>query len=279
MKGDFSMENPIINAKPHKVIDSTVKALPQTVKTIDTALSGVIKILGYPTSFLGEYANYSLQKVKNELSIKLNGKDNIVQPPIYLAAPLLQKCQFTADSKHLHSLFANLLATAMTEDMQELAHPAFIEIISQLSPEEAKILFDFPDSLPMCAIRVQKNNRIQHVSNSRFRLTHPLGDQFSLSKKGVDYITHIILYKGIEVYTEHDLRKIGSITDNFARLGLISLHEESYLVEPDYYSHILAVVKPFLQTITCPPENEAVILPQMATITDFGKQFLKACVL
>ncbi len=81
------------------------------------------------------------------------------------------------------------------------------------------------------------------------------------------------------MYTEHDLRKIGSITDNFARLGLISLHEESYLVEPDYYSHILAVVKPFLQTITCPPENEAVILPQMATITDFGKQFLKACVL
>ena len=76
------MENPIINAKPHKVIDSTAKALPQTVKAIDTALSGVIKILGYPTSFLGEYANYSLQKVKNKLSIKLNGKDNIVPPPI-----------------------------------------------------------------------------------------------------------------------------------------------------------------------------------------------------
>ena len=33
------MENPIINAKPHKVIDSTAKALPQTVKAIDTALS------------------------------------------------------------------------------------------------------------------------------------------------------------------------------------------------------------------------------------------------
>lgn len=74
------MENPIINAKPHKVIDSTAKALPQTVKAIDTALSGVIKILGYPTSFLGEYANYSLQKVKNKLSIKLNGKDNFEFP-------------------------------------------------------------------------------------------------------------------------------------------------------------------------------------------------------
>ena len=37
------MENPIINAKPHKVIDSTAKALPQTVKAIDTALSGGYK--------------------------------------------------------------------------------------------------------------------------------------------------------------------------------------------------------------------------------------------
>lgn len=273
------MENPIINAKPHKVIDSTAKALPQTVKAIDTALSGVIKILGYPTSFLGEYANYSLQKVKNKLSIKLNGKDNIVPPPIYLAAPLLQKCQFTADSEHLHSLFANLLATAMTEDMQELAHPAFIEIISQLSPEEAKILFNFPNSLPMCAIRVQKNNRTQHVSNDGFRLTHPLGDQFSFPKEGNDYISHIILYEGIKICTEHDLRIAGSITDNLARLGLIILNEQAFFTKGDVYSPMIPVITPFLQTIPCPPDYEAVILPQIATITDFGKQFLKACVL
>ena len=273
------MENPIINAKPHKVIDSTAKALPQTIKAVDNALSDIVAILGYPTSCLGQYAKYSLATLKKDLSLRLNGKDNIVSPPIYLAAHLLQKCQFTADSEHLHALFANLLATAMTEDVQELAHPAFIEIISQLSPKEAKILFDFPDSFPMCTIRIQKNNKIHHISNDRFRLTHPLGDQFSFSQEGIDYITHIILYNGVEIHTENDLRKIGSITDNFARLGLMSLHKDSYLVEPDYYSHILAVVKPFLQTITCPPENEAVILPQMATITDFGKQFLKACVL
>lgn len=263
------MENPIINAKPHKVIDSTAKALPQTVKAIDTALSGVIKILGYPTSFLGEYANYSLQKVKNKLSIKLNGKDNIVPPPIYLAAPLLQKCQFTADSEHLHSLFANLLATAMTEDMQELAHPAFIEIISQLSPEEAKILFNFPDLLPMCAIRFQKRD------NSN----HEWGAPFKYSSEGKDYIPHIILYNGVKIRTEDDLRKIGGITDNFARLGLIVLDTSSHFVKQEHYAQICSVMKPFLSSNACPPNDEAVLIPQSANLTDFGKQFLKACVL
>lgn len=270
------MRKSIVNANPHKVIDSAAKALPQTVKAVDVALSDIVTILGYPTSYLGKYAKYSLDMLKNDLSLRLNGKNNIVPPPVYLAAPLLQKCQFTADSEHLHSLFANLLATSMTEDIQELAHPAFIEIISQLSPEEAKILFDFPKPLPMCAIRIQKT---QDASNNKFHQTHPLGNQFSFSAEGMDYIPHIILYNGVKLHTLDDLRKIGSITDNFARLGLIQLDTSAHFVKQEIYSQISSVIQPFLSAINCPPDNEAVIVPQSAALTAFGKQFLKTCVL
>lgn len=262
------MENPIIGIKAHKIIDSASKALPETVKSVDNALSGVLDVLGYPTSYLGAYAKYSLQKTREDLIKKLNGKNDIVSPPISLAAPLLQKCQFTADSEHLHALFANLLATSMTSSSQDLAHPAFTEIISQLTPEEAKILFEFPDTFPMCAIRIQLK------SNDK----HELGEQFRHFQKGIDYIPNIILYNGINVSTVDDLRRIASITDNFARLGLIVLSKDYYFANTERYSRILSVVKPFLQVITCPSDNEAVIVPQSAQLTDFGQRFLKACV-
>lgn len=268
------MGNPIIEINAHKIIDSTNKALPETMSAIDHALSSVLNIVGYPGNYIGEYAKYSIQKLHSNLTEKLLEvpPNKIIAPPVHIAAPILEKSRFTADSEHLHALFANLLATSMTEDLQSLAHPSFVEIISQLSPEEAKILFNFPPLLPMCVIRLQNHGD----SNNK----HPLGEEFELSAEGVDLIQHIILYDDMIPHTEQDFRKIASITENFERLGLIKLPDDgSYFTNAEHYSHILSVLKPFVQTLLCPPNKTVAIVPQRAQITDFGNRFLKACVL
>lgn len=268
------MEQPIIKVEAHKIIDSTNKAFPETISAVDHALSSVLNIVGYPTNYIGEYAKYSIQKLHSNLTKKLSEipPDKIVAPPVHIAAPILEKSRFTADSEHLHALFANLLATSMTEDLQSLAHPSFVEIISQLSQEEAKILFDFPQLLPMCVIRLQNYSH----SNAK----HPLGEDFKLSEEGRDYIQHIILYNGMHPHTEQDFRKIASITENFERLGLIKLPDDgSYFIHAEHYAPILSVLKPFVKTLLCPPDQTIAIVPQRAQITDFGNRFLKACVL
>ncbi len=268
------MTQPIRNVGAHKIIDSTNKALPETISAVDHALSSVLNIVGYPVNYIGEYAKHSIQKLHSNLTEKLSEipPDKIVAPPIHIAAPILERSRFTADSKHLHALFANLLATSMTEDMQSLAHPSFVEIISQLSQEEAKILFDFPQILPMCVIRAQKHSR----SNAK----HPLGEDFKFLEEGVDYIHHIILYNDMHPHTEQDFRKIASITENFERLGLIKLPDDgSYFTKAENYTPILSVLKPFVKTLLCSPDQTIAIIPQRAQITDFGRQFLKACVL
>ncbi len=46
----------------------------------------------------------------------------------------------------LREMFANLLASAMNSDVSNDVHPSFVEIIKQLSPDEAKILKYFSDN-------------------------------------------------------------------------------------------------------------------------------------
>ena len=50
------------------------------------------------------------------------------------------------NSEELRNMYANLLAASMLKDEKENAHPSFVEIIKQLSPDEAKLLKKISES-------------------------------------------------------------------------------------------------------------------------------------
>lgn len=64
----------------------------------------------------------------------------IVEPDISIAGPALEAMRFTGSNKALQDLFAGLIATAMNSDIANQAHPSFVEIIKQLSSDEALLL-------------------------------------------------------------------------------------------------------------------------------------------
>ena len=66
--------------------------------------------------------------------------DNLITPNPVVAVPALQALQYTGTSPTLRDMYMNLLATAMDKDTAVKAHPAFVEIIRQLSPDEARIM-------------------------------------------------------------------------------------------------------------------------------------------
>lgn len=278
------MPDPIFpDIKPHKVIDSTAKALPETTAAIDHALSSVLNIIGYPANAVNEYAKYSLKKIRAKLDDKLSktAPDKIVVPPIHVAAPLLEKSRFTADCEELHDMFASLLAASMNCDKQSLAHPAFIQIIENLSPIEAKILTieDFNHGYcPMVSLRIQDKPK----RTGPLFIKHDFGDDYRLLYSGFPIVEHMVAYESLTNLSIDQLVLSSSITNNFHRLGLFDFPQGTHVSNVKLYDKTAEVLKKYISERslkeTLPPEKEYAIVPEAFILTEFGKQFIAVCV-
>lgn len=271
----------IPNLKPHKIIDSTKKALPETVSAVDHALSSVVNIVGYPTNYVNEYAKYSLGKLQKKLNEKLSNisPEKVVLPPVHIAAPVLEKSRFTADCEELHCMFASLLATSMNYDTQSLAHPAFIRIIEELSPLEAKILsnenFDKGYNA-MATLRIQEQR-----GSSRF-VKNPLSDDYRWLSAGHSLIDHMMPYQSLNDLSVEQLVLSSSITNNFNRLGIFEFPSGMHVSSIKSYETLTAAIKEYIDDRSkmekLPPNHEYAIIPEAAVLTEFGRRFLVACV-
>jgi hypothetical protein len=71
--------------------------------------------------------------------LKHTPSDRITTPNPTVAVPTLQALRLTEKEPDLRAMYANLLATSMNKDKAQDAHPAFVQIISQMTGDEAKI--------------------------------------------------------------------------------------------------------------------------------------------
>lgn len=85
---------------------------------------------------------YNVEETKRLLEQKLKNlsPDLIETPEPYIAVPALQYISYCMDNNELRDMYANLLANSMNKVVKNGVHPGFVEIIKQLSPDEAKIL-------------------------------------------------------------------------------------------------------------------------------------------
>lgn len=73
-------------------------------------------------------------------SIEQIPEENRVQPIESLALPIVEQLKYHDDTSIAGTMFVNLLARAMDKERIGEAHPAFVQIISQLAPDEAILL-------------------------------------------------------------------------------------------------------------------------------------------
>jgi hypothetical protein len=67
-------------------------------------------------------------------------EDQIVQPDPRIAVPAVQALIYSMDDDLIREMFANLLAANMNQQTRGSAHPAFVEIIKEMTPLDAKSL-------------------------------------------------------------------------------------------------------------------------------------------
>ena len=91
-------------------------------------------------------AVWGFDKIQEWISVKLTEKlsktspEKIQTPKMNIAGQILLQLPFCKDESELREMYANLLASAMNKDLFASAHPSFVTIIQQLSPDEALVL-------------------------------------------------------------------------------------------------------------------------------------------
>lgn len=271
-----------INVDVAKTINSVKRAFPETFDAVDAALSSIIGLIGFTPNYLNEYAKYALTKTKIRLTEKLSKlpTSKIQRPPAYLAGSALQACCFSADCDELHNMFANLLATAMNIDTQHMVHPAFVELIKNLSPIEASIISSThfqKEIFPMCSLYIEK----QASDADDFFSVKELGPNFKYSTSGSAIIKNIVLYSSPLLNDLSDFKKLSSITENLNRLRIMELDSNSWHGYYKEYQRFVTLSHEFIHNAKkeIPDGFSLIFKPEKAILTSFGQDFLQACVL
>jgi hypothetical protein len=125
------------------------KALQTVSKTIHIALAPVSALVwGYD-----QIREFVSTKVAERL--KNVPPENIISPKPNVAGPALESLRYTGHEHELSDMYANLLAAAMDSSTAQGAHPAFVEIIKQLTPDEARLVGLFVADTPLPLLNVR----------------------------------------------------------------------------------------------------------------------------
>jgi hypothetical protein len=105
-----------------------------TAKVARLLISGLDKSV-YGLEAIGEW-------MRDAVSARLKDvpQERIVEPNPRISVPATQALIYSMDDEFIREMYANLLAADMNSDTKKLAHPAFVELIKEMTPAEAKIL-------------------------------------------------------------------------------------------------------------------------------------------
>lgn len=200
---------------------------------------------------------YNVAATEKLLAEKLENisAEAIVSPEPYVAVPALQAIAYCQDSEELRNMYANLLATSMVSEIKNDAHPSFVEIIKQLSPDEAKLLkrISAGDRYPLIDVNL-------YSSNTSY---HPQIRNFTLLAEGIcDYPQNVFAY-----------------IDNLARLKIIDIPAGIYFDNDEAYMEVEnnELIQNILHS-QLPEGQQWKIKRKVFEVTQYGKKFIDVCV-
>ena len=230
-----------------------------TAKSVGNTLSLVPRTIGV---WLGKWEKWV---VNGEESIRLTAQavrekvaiipeEKLSEPEPYVAIPVIQQLSYCYDSNELREMYANLLVSSMNIDTKNQVHPSFVDIIKQLTPDEAKLL--------------------KKLSSGT---SYPIIDVIlKLSKGGYKVLVHNFTNVGDDV-CDYPL-EIFSYLDNLERLKLIDVLSEVRLVEDAFYKPLEEYSQiTELMSKSVPEGDKLEIERGMFELTSFGKSFIKVC--
>ncbi|MEV6418057.1 DUF4393 domain-containing protein [Kribbella sp. NPDC051718] len=178
----------------------------------------LLKIYQPLARYLGVSRAYFDTDFHADMAGKLAGipDEELVTPPLSLAIPAMEGLSYSLTEPNLKKMYLNLLATASDGRYSAHAHPAFAEIIKQLSPHEAEYLLEMlQETRPIVQL-------IRNVASGSF-----------------DYIdNHVLAIVDRKTGKLSDEPLTPVWVDNWIRLGLVTVDYTRVLTDEREYDWV-----------------------------------------
>lgn len=226
-----------------------------TAKSVGNTLSLIPRTIGV---WLGKWEKWV---INGEESIRLTAQavqdkasqipeEKLTEPEPYVAVPTIQQLSYCYDSEELRDMYANLLVSSMNSDTKWMVHPSFVDIIKQLTPDEAKLLRFF-----------SKQTRIPSV-DVKVVLTTGTGG-FAILKSNC-----VVLPEGVV----ENRSNVSMYIDNLVRQKLIDIPYGIFYKDETAYEAVENQEK-----LADPVDGRIEFNRKILEVTSFGKQFVNIC--
>lgn len=213
---------------------------------------GLGNTLLWPVYLVNEKSKLSIQKNLESYRKKLENipEDKIISVAPEIGVPIAEKLSYVSDES-ISNLYVNLLAKASSAEHVHNAHPSFVNVINNLSPDEAKILEKFRKDPFVPGVRPKW---IRNSGHHRVAIDCVLEDEMT---NGVDYVQNLTAY-----------------LSNLVGLGLIEISIGSFEHKADNYRILLLKAEAQVEPVV---DYKIVSEKLTLTLTDFGRLFITAC--
>jgi hypothetical protein len=179
------------------------------------------------------------------------------EPDISIIGPALEASKYYINREDAREMFATLIAAELNIEEKDKVHHAFVDIIKQMSSNDAKLLKVIPQTGPL----------------AEFRLYIKGGTQYTrLGTADIIYIPGLI---------EDNFTNNAISINNLARLGLVEIDHVMSLTNQsiyDAYKRFSAYQEGLKAVAQHPDEYEKVAVSTgMFTITPLGNLFKEVC--
>lgn len=259
--------------------DALSTPLTNCSEIVSTTIKFVHNTLFYPLQKYNLYAQNKLDQFKKDLeSNALNiPHEHLVSPKINILGPTVESLKYNLDENELKEMFMNILLADMDNRKQNKVFPCYIEIINQLSSEDARILKILKKNIDTLYDR--QSSFLFSFDNSKKQLTYsdmrvPL---LSLKSKKIQPYDCIDLDKFIiEESNQLYLTKLDGITiDNLERLNLIKIYDNQSILENNIYDKAFHSV---FYNYVVNGDYQVCFEPGVLQITNLGHRLLDICI-
>lgn len=237
--------------------DLAKPGVEQAGKALGTVI-GLGNTILWPVSLANEKARIALEcnLEKYRKRLENTSKEEVTEVAPEIGVPIGEKIAYVTNEE-LSDMYVELLAKASIGSSASLAHPSFVNVINNLSPDEAVLLKTLrtEQSLPFIEIRLHQNGMRE------WTMLDPLYSPLS-KVAGMSFPNNVVAY-----------------VSNFEGLGLLQVRTDIIIAGEGIYEQLELESKAMFKGLEDAPEQKMQIKFRKGRIdiTPFGRLFLQAC--